>query len=148
MDYYYNKIENLGVSSLQEKIEEVNSPLKIILDDLFDDPIDVRLSSYKQLKNGDTKLQINFQIDYKGMSVGNMGGFSDGEEGRLSIALLMAFSRMNNNPLMIIDEVLSSVDDDSRLKCLEIIDKWTPGKFVIHICHSIADGHHYNVENF
>ena len=148
LDYYYNKIENLGVSSLQEKIEEVNSPLKIILDDLFDDPIDVRLSSYKQLKNGDTKLQINFQIDYKGMSVGNMGGFSDGEEGRLSIALLMAFSRMNNNPLMIIDEVLSSVDDDSRLKCLEIIDKWTPGKFVIHICHSIADGHHYNVENF
>lgn len=148
LDYYYNKIENLGVSSLQEKIEEVNLPLKIILDELFDDPIDVKLSSYKQLKNGDTKLQINFQIDYKGMSVGNMGGFSDGEEGRLSIALLMAFSRMNNNPLMIIDEVLSSVDDESRLKCLEIIDKWTPGKFVIHICHSIAEGHHYNVENF
>lgn len=148
LEYYYNQVEELGVSSLQEKIEEVNAPLGIILDDLFEEPIDFKLTSYKELKNGNTKLQVNFVVDYKGMPVSNLDDFSDGEEGRLSLALLMAFSRMNNNPFIIIDEVLSSMDDELRVDSIDIINKWTPGKFVIHICHSVAEGHHYNVVNF
>ena len=81
------------------------------------------------------------------MTLNNMQGFSDGEEGRLSLSLLIAFSRMNSNPFVIIDEVLSSMDDELKLESIDIIDKWTPGKFVIHICHSVTEGHHYNVIN-
>ena len=130
---------------LENKIIDVNTPLSSILQDLFIDPIDVRLSPYKELKNGNTKLQINFVIDYKGMTLGNMDGFSDGEEGRLSLSLLIAFSRMNNNPFIIIDEVLSSMNDKLRSESVDLVDKWTAGKFVIHICHSVVEGQHYNV---
>lgn len=145
LEYFYNKTEQISMSILEKKIIDVNTPLASILQDLFIDPIDVRLTPYKELKNGDTKLQINFIIDYKGMTLGNMDGFSDGEEGRLSLSLLIAFSRMNNNPFIIIDEVLSSMNDKLKTESIDLVDKWTAGKFVIHICHSVVEGQHYNV---
>ena len=145
LEYFYNKTEQISMNILENKIIDVNTPLSSILQDLFIDPIDVRLSPYKELKNGNTKLQINFVIDYKGMTLGNMDGFSDGEEGRLSLSLLIAFSRMNNNPFIIIDEVLSSMNDKLRSESVDLVDKWTAGKFVIHICHSVVEGQHYNV---
>jgi len=143
----YTYINQLGTNSLQDKINEVNDYLTIILNDLFDDSIDIKLSSHRTLKNGDQKLQINFNADYKGNKLKSTDSFSDGEEERISIALLMVFSRMNTNPILIIDEVLAGMHEELRMKCVEIIDRWSTGKFVIHICHSIVQGAHGNVVN-
>jgi DNA repair exonuclease SbcCD ATPase subunit len=145
LEEFYNYTHELGITALQEKIDEVNGSLKQIFDELFFDPINIKLTSHKHLKNGDVKLQVNFDIDYKGMSVSNMNGFSDGEESRISLALLMAFSRMNSNPIIMIDEVMATIDSELKKKCLSIINKWSAGKFVIHICHEIIKGLHYNV---
>lgn len=148
LQYFYSKVEQLGVSVLESKITDLNIPLGLILNDLFEEDIEVKLTPYKTLKNGDTKLQVNFSISYKGVIGENIDGLSDGEEGRLSLALLMAFSRMNNNPFVIVDEVLSSMDEELKIESVDIINKWTSGKFVIHICHSVTEGQHYNVIHF
>ena len=141
----YTYIQELGTSCLQCKIDEVNVYLSSILDDLFKDPIEIELSSHRTLKNGDQKLQINFGVDYKGHKLKGTELFSEGEEERLSIALLMVFSRMNTSPILIIDEVLAGMNEELRVKCIEIIEKWSTGKFVIHICHSIIQGSHSNI---
>lgn len=148
LEHYHNKTEKVGVCALQEKINDLNTPLGIILDDLFEEPIDVKLSSYKELKNGNSKLQVNFKADFKGLTVNNLEDFSDGEEGRISLALLMAFSRTNNNPFVIVDEVLSAMNSELAVESVDVIKRWTPGKFVIHICHSVAEGHHCNTIHF
>uniref|UniRef100_A0A6C0BDP4 RecF/RecN/SMC N-terminal domain-containing protein n=1 Tax=viral metagenome TaxID=1070528 RepID=A0A6C0BDP4_9ZZZZ len=141
----YNYIQELGTNSLQDKIDEVNGYIGIILDDLFKDQIDVKLSSHKDLKNGDRKLQINFDVDYKGHKLKGTDGFSEGEEERLSISLLTAFSRMNSTPIIIIDEVLAGMNEELRMKCIGVIERWSTDKFVIHVCHSIVTGMHSNV---
>lgn len=141
----YTYIQELGNSIIDSKIGEINANVSTILDDLFDDEINVELSSIKTLKSGDTRLQINFAVDYKGHRMKGIEGFSDGEEERLSIALLMVFSRMNTSPILIIDEVLAGMNEELRMKCIEIIELWATGKFVIHICHSIVQGTHSNV---
>ena len=141
----YTYIQELGTNCLQTKIDEVNVYLSMILDDLFKDNIEVELSSHKTLKNGDQKLQINFNVDYKGHKLKGTEGFSEGEEERLSVALLMVFSRMNTSPIIIIDEVLAGMNEELRLKCIQIIENWSTGKFVIHICHSIIQGSHSNI---
>lgn len=146
-DKLYKYIEETGRISLQEKLDEVNSSLKMILEELFDSKIEVNLTSQKTLKNGNTKFQITFEIEYKGISISRIERLSGGEENIVSIALLLAFSRMNSNPLVMMDEVMASLDGDMRDKCMKIINLWTPDKFVINICHEITKAHHHNIIN-
>lgn len=148
LEHFYNETEGLATTSLLKKLNELNGPISVILTDLFNYPINVELTPYKTLKNGETKTQINFNVSFKASTMDTMDDFSDGEEGRLSLALLMAFSRINKNPFVIIDEILSSVENELQVECIDIIDKWTSGKFVIHICHNVSEGHHYNVIDF
>lgn len=148
LDYFYSEIENLATETLLTKLNELNGPISVILSDLFNHPLSIELSPYKTLKTGDTKTQINFNVVFKGIPIDSTDEFSDGEEGRLSLALLIAFSRINKNPFVIIDEILSSVNLESQNDCLDIINKWTADKFVINICHNVAEGHHSNVIHF
>lgn len=148
LEHFYNETESLATTSLLKKLNELNAPISVILTDLFTYPITVELTPYKTLKSGETKTQINFNVSFKSSTMETTDDFSDGEEGRLSLALLMAFSRINKNPFVIIDEILSSVENELQVECIDIIDKWTPGKFVIHICHNVAEGHHYNIIDF
>ena len=148
LEHWCTEIEALANESLMRKLNELNGPLSVILSDLFRHPLTVELTPYKQLKSGDTKTQINFNVLFKGSTIDSTDEFSDGEEGRLSLALLIAFSRINKNPFMIIDEILSSVHSESQNDCIDIINKWSADKFVIHICHSVSEGHHYNTINF
>lgn len=148
LEHWCTEIEALANESLMRKLNELNGPLSVILSDLFKHPLTVELTPYKQLKSGDTKTQINFNVLFKGSAIDSTDEFSDGEEGRLSLALLIAFSRINKNPFMIIDEVLSSVHSESQNDCIDIINKWSSDKFAIHICHSVSEGHHYNTINF
>lgn len=149
LNYFYNQTEELGMKALEKRINNINGPLKEILDDLFKEPINVKISPYKELKNGNNKLQINFQVEHRSAVVNDFGeDFSDGEEGRLSIGLLLALSRTNNNPFIIIDEVLSSMDQPKQDIVLEMLPKWAIGKFIISICHNISEGNSDNVLYF
>lgn len=148
LEYFCSEVDNLANERLLKKVNELNGPLSVILSDLFNHPLTVELTPFKELKTGDTKRQINFDVLFKGFKLDSTDEFSDGEEGRLSLALLIAFSRINKNPFVIIDEILSSVHSEKQNDCIDIIEKWTPGKFVIHICHGISEGHHYNVRHF
>jgi recombinational DNA repair ATPase RecF len=149
LNYFYNQTEELGIKELEKRISNINGPLKEILDDLFNEQINVKISPYKELKNGNNKLQINFKVEHRTTVVNDItDDFSDGEEGRLSIGLLLALSRTNNNPFIIIDEVLSSMDQPKQEIVLNMLPKWANDKFIISICHNMSEGNSDNIIYF
>ena len=130
---------------IQEIIDEINYSLEQILEELFNKPIDVKIYSNRDLKNGNKKMEINLQVTYNGIEYGSTKFLSGGEQDRVSLALLLAFSKIKNSPIMILDEEIASLDPLLREKAVEIISKWTEGKIVIHICHEIVQGMHDHI---
>lgn len=145
-NYYYSMTEELGMSTLEKRIIDINEPLKEVLDSLFDEPISVKISPFKELKNGTTKLQVNLVVEHKNALVDDYDDeCSTGQIGRISIALLLAFSRNNSNPFIILDEVLSSVETSRQNDILDILPQYASGKFIINICHGVAEGNAKNI---
>lgn len=149
LNYYYSTTEELGMIALEQRINDINTPLKEILDSLFDEPISVKISPFKEMKNGNTKLQVNLVVEHKNALVDDYDDeCSTGQIGRISIALLLAFARNNSNPFIIIDEVLSSVEPTRQTDILDILPSYSSGKFIINICHGVAEGNANNVIYF
>jgi len=140
-------VSELGTKFLQETIDDVNTSLRCILEDLFINPISVQVSSHRLLKNGNQKMEINLSVSYNGLTYDSIKFLSGGEKDRVSLALLLAFSRIKNSPFIILDEELASLDATLREKSLDIISKWCSGKIVIHICHEIVQGMHDHIIN-
>lgn len=140
----YNFIEEEGRKMIQKKLEDVNLSLKMILDELFGGDIEIELSSLYDLKDGRKKFQISFDILYKGVNITKIDRLSGGEENIVSIALLLSFSRLNSNPLLMMDEVMASLDGEMRDKCMKVINLWSQDKFVLNICHEISSAYHNN----
>jgi len=141
-------ISELGSRYIQETIDDVNSSIKMILEELFAKPIDVKISSHRTLKSGDEKLEINLEISYNGLTYDSPSFLSGGEQDRISLALLLAFSRVRNAPIILLDEVIASLDSVLREKAVEIISKWGEGKVILHCCHEIVQGIHDYLINF
>jgi len=141
----------IGVSndSIDDIIGSINLSLEYICNELFtDNPMLVRLSTTKELKNGNEKNIINLEIIYNGLVYDNPEELSGGENKRISLALLLACMKINTSPICILDESLPFLENCLINKCLELIKELTVGKFIIHICHSACDGFHDNVELF
>lgn len=145
MQELYKHIEEVGRVALQEKLDEVNTSLRSILEEIFESHIEVELSSTKEMVKGGVKFQIHFNVMYKGINIAKLERLSGGEENIVSIALLLAFSRLNTNPLIMMDEVMASLDADMREKCMKVITRWTYDKFFINICHEIPKTFHENI---
>ena len=143
----YKTISELSSKYLEEIIDDINSSLKLILDELFDKSIDVKLSTHKILKNGTEKLDINLEVFFGDMNYDNLNFLSGGEKDRISLALLLSFSKMKNQNIIILDEVCASLNDELRDKVLDIINEWNKDKIIINICHGISKGMHENIIN-
>lgn len=105
---------------------------------VFDDPIEIRLKTQKQSKN-----QVHCEIKYAGTTLENFLSFSGGELDRISLGLTLAFAKIQNSKILILDEVMSSLNEDLRDRCLRQIKKYN--MTVIHICHETVEGYHSNV---
>ncbi len=140
-------VSELRSGFIQETIDDINSSLKLILDELFEKPISVMVNTHRLLKNGDEKMEISFEVSYNGIVFDNVKHLSGGECDRISLALLLAFSKIRNTPIIIFDEVMASLDGKTREVTLDIISKWTEGKYSIHICHETIQGSYDNVIN-
>lgn len=141
----YKFIEEEGRKMIEKKLEDVNLSLKMILDELFGGDIEIELSTIYDLKDGRKKFQICFDILYKGVNISKIDRLSGGEENIVSIALLLSFSRLNSNPLLMMDEIMASLDGEMRDKCMKVINIWGQDKFVLNICHEISSSYHNNI---
>lgn len=138
-------IEEESSVTLENLITSFNDMLNEIVAEIFED-IYIELSMFKKLKNKkETKTQFNMKVMLKGNEYDNLNFLSGGEKDRISIALTLTLSTLLNTPIIMFDESMSSLDEEMRERCLELIKKYASDKILINICHSTIEGYYDNI---
>lgn len=143
-----HRLKTIAIESeyhnLQIVVDNLNHSLKTVLDWIFEDPITVHLQLFKTLKSekGRMKPQVNIKINYRDGEYDNINQLSGGEGDRISLAMTIALARINNSPVLMLDESLSSLDAELKETCLNSIRSLLEdtGKTVICINHDSMTG--------
>lgn len=148
--FYTNKLQEIAKTIesqvLQDIVDNINQDLSDIVSKLFDEPITVILSLYKELKTKkQIKAVVNLQITYKGSEFNNINELSGGEGDRISLAVTLALNKISGSTLLLLDESLGSFDGELKEKAIECIRDHTGGKTVVCIAHEGVDGYYDQV---
>lgn len=135
-----NEAESLAISNM---ITEINTHFQSYIDIFFyEDPMIVDLSPYKQVKKTDSKKsQVSLNITYKGMDI-ELSSLSGGERDRLEMAFVLALSDISHSPLIMLDESISSLDQDTSDRILRKMSyQLNQGhKLIICVAHQVTSG--------
>tara|TARA_R110001592_G_scaffold18816_14_gene77842 strand:- start:37970 stop:40288 length:2319 start_codon:yes stop_codon:yes gene_type:complete len=138
-------IEEESSVTLENMILNFNDILNEIVGEIFED-ITIELGMFKKMKaRGELKPQFNMKVLLKGNEYDNLHFLSGGEKDRISIALALTLSSLLNTPIIMFDESMSSLDEEMRERCLELIKKYASDKILINICHSTVEGYYDNI---
>lgn len=133
---------------LSNIIENINIHASSFIEDFFTDkPINVKLVPFKEVKKGKTtitKPQITLEITYNGTEI-DFDSLSGGEKARISLAYTLALSMMNSSQLLIMDESISSLDEETTSDVLESIKTHLTSKTVLCVSHQANTGMFDNV---
>lgn len=130
---------------LQATVNQINNALSEILPSIFDSSITVMLSLYRDLKSkkGRTKAEVNLTICYKNVEYDNVNQMSGGEGDRVSLAILIALNKVSPSPILLIDEALSSLDQDLKTKAIiSLKENLPPSKTVLCVDHGTVEGYY------
>lgn len=112
---FKQKAIEVECATLELIVNNINRELSEISERIFDDPIDIKVQLFKQIKTKKyVKPTVNFDIKYNNGIYDNIKHISGGEGDRVSIALTMAFQKMAGYPLLLIDESLAQVGLDLK----------------------------------
>ena len=129
---------------LDTVLSSLNSSIAEILESLFADPITVELKSLRQLKSTDrVKPEIHIDIHYRNVEFPNLR-LSGGEASRLSLALLVAFSKLSKSPFILLDESLSTLDAISKENAMTVIREHCGQKVCLAVNHDTQEGGNYD----
>ena len=127
------KAVEVECKQLEDTVNNINTILETTLPIFFNEPISMRLLLYKQVKKN-IKPCLNLEICYKGCKYDNVSNLSGGEGDRISLGLLLALNAVSNSPILLLDECVSSLDEDLKESCITAI-KSIPNKTVIVVDH-------------
>lgn len=141
---------DIECQQLQTTVDSINNAMSDILDNIFEDPITVRIQLYKQLKsNKSLKASVNLSISYKGAEYDSINQMSGGEGDRISFALILALNQVSTSPLLMLDESMSSINANLRESCLRSLRESVGiTKTVLVINHEDVEGHYDEVIRF
>lgn len=98
--------------ALANTVKDINAIANVYLQEFFDDPIFVNLSCFKEDKKKNEKPQINIDVKYKDMTCNNLDSLSGGEYARVNLAFTLSLAEIFKTPLLLLDETMSSLDED------------------------------------
>lgn len=118
----------------------INSLLKEIISEIFDEPTTVEIDTV-------AKNKFNTTITSSGSEVSKIGLMSGGEADRISLALVLSLNILNTgSPFLFIDESISSLDLELKEKCISVLRKYTRnGSFIIVVNHEAIEGSYDDV---
>ena len=131
------------ILSLEETVRSINEHARVYLDEMFKDPIMVRLSCVKELKTGKkpAKLQLNTTIDYQGDAYESIEELSGGERQRCDMAFLLAVNDMLGAKMILLDECLNNLDSTINTDVLSMIrDLCGSNKLILVVSHEAIRG--------
>ena len=133
--------------SLRSVLDNLTNKINEILEHMFDNPIEIQILTLKEIKSRKfKKSQINIVLNYNGVNNYGLRSLSGGEMDRLSFAITLGFNLLNNSPILLLDECLSSVDSNLRYKWLKAIRNINiDNKYVICIGHDDIMGYYDDI---
>lgn len=130
---------------LDQVLTKINISIAEVLNLLFTSPILVELKSLRQLKTNERiKPEINVEIIYNGIEFGNLNKLSGGEKARISLAVLIAFSKFGKIPFLFLDESLSCLDANAKENAIGVIRQHIGNRTCIAINHDTREGGIYD----
>lgn len=125
-----------------------NQILNDIVSEVFED-IHIEIGMFKKLKSkSEIKPQFNMKVILKGHEYDNLNFLSGGEKDRMSLALMVTLAKLGKGEIVMLDETMSSLDEDMRHQMLELIKKHLPDKTVLTVCHSTIQGYYDSIIKF
>ena len=138
----------MSSKTFENLIIHFNKLLNQILQEIFEN-IQIEIGMFKKIKGKNTvKPQFNIKVLLKGNEYDNLNFLSGGEKDRISIALLVTLSVITNNKFLMLDESMSSLDEEMRNQTLNLIKKYLPDKTVFNVCHFTVEGFYDHIINF
>ena len=138
--------KDVQCKALQQTVDNLNSTINVLAENIFEDPISIELKLYKKIKSKKTFMPgVNIEIRYKGGIYESPNDMSGGEKNRLSLLLTLALNRISGSPILILDEVFHSLDEVTKEHCLRAIRSSTSGKTVICVDHNGVEGYYDHV---
>jgi DNA repair exonuclease SbcCD ATPase subunit len=136
---FREKIIEAETIALTNLIHTINTNVQLYLEDFFtDEPLYATITSVKQTKTS-KKSQIGIDIQYKGNPF-DLQSLSGGERDRLILAFALALSDLNNTPILLLDECVSSLDQVSADLVFHSIKGNCKDRLTILIAHQIVTG--------
>lgn len=123
--------------ALANTVKDINAIANVYLQEFFDDPIFVNLSCFKEDKKKNEKPQINIDVKYKDMTCNNLDSLSGGEYARVNLAFTLSLAEIFKTPLLMLDETMSSLDEDVADIVFLSIKKHFKNIPVISILHQV-----------
>lgn len=121
---------------LSEKISHLNNILEQILAVLFKDNMRVELTlSMPSASDDNIKYKVGLQINHQGYDYEQLSMLSGGEAERVSFALTLAMNIISNQPVLLLDEIGTSLDQDSRQVLLSQVRQFASEKVVLCVSH-------------
>ena len=138
----------LECDQLWTTVNAINCAMEETLNIIFDEPISIKLSVHKTMKNKKTKPGVNIKIWYRGAEYDNITTLSGGEADRISFALLLALSRVSPSNLIMLDECTGSLNGELREKCIDSLREVVGNtKTILCIAHEDVEGQYDNIIN-
>lgn len=133
VDTVYQMLDNL--------IDDINNTIQEIVSKIFNDPIHVRLSMYKELKATHAlKPEINIDISYRGGRFNNIKCLSKGERHRIIVAVTLALNRRSKFPLLMLDETLIHIEKDLIENVTQVLKEFSTHRYMGVIAYQFIEG--------
>lgn len=121
---------------------QINSLFQQYVDSFFpDDPMTVFLDTFKNSKQKSSvaRPQINISIQFKSIKDCDVSMLSGGEFDRLQLALNLAFTETTRSPILILDECMASLDQESYDMVISNL-RTDHHRIVIVVAHQVSTG--------
>jgi len=131
---------------LNQTVDSINSSINHSVKALFDDPISLDLALYRETKSKKITQSVNMKIGYRGIEFDSATDMSGGEMDRVSLALTLALNRISGCPILMLDETLGSLDDETRTEVVESIKEITNSTVIITLVTGSKSGYDNIIE--
>ena len=119
-------------------IDNINFNIKYYLDQFFDDEIEITINPFKEMKKGN-KPSVNISVFYKN-EVFDLSNLSGGERDRVELSFMLTLNSLFNSELLLLDECISSLDQELCNKVLNTLKHSKKNKLIIVTLHQVNKG--------
>lgn len=125
------------VFAIDSVIQSINSHARVYLDQMFEDPMEVRLENTG-------KAKMTTTINYNGKEYTSIDELSGGERQRVNLAYILGVNDMLGSGILFLDECLNNLDSQTNMEVIQFIRDVFIGddttKLVFTISHEAIKG--------